>query len=459
MNEKEEYQPIGRRTDKNGKTYIKCENAKGNHKWYDSEKEEYVVGNPFKYDNIGIKEFDSKEKALKWIKKRINPEDDKKLWYINSSYELFKKYRKMPKYEQSTFILVRLSRPPETQDIAMMDVERYYEGKLINKSFPIQYTSIGKEFLVTLETPEYGTFSIKRLSLTQLIGDAKDYFALKYGKKKVVVFDSQTFPIEWREAHMLYSEKDKERGMEIPPNAFPLYKTDQRENVVGNPFIKNSQYHKTKGKIDLKINCSVTGEINCRCGQKKINDRNAHITEVVDVKATLRKLFTDHAVYTKFVINAIVDAILDEIKDRDVLIQRLLDNQVDIGNQVKLVIEGEKGEEIGNKLTVLLTKHIELAKEVITSAKSDKPELKKNVEALFKNSDEVSEFLTSLNPVILESSKMKEMFRTHNQFVIDMTNLRKYGKWKEEQEKFDAYYNQILDMSDHIYRALSTKSK
>ena len=190
--------------------------------------------------------------------------------------------------------------------------------------------------------------------------------------------------------------------------------------------------------------CPITGETDCKCGkpQYKISSMK------VDLKATLRKLFTDHAVYTKFVLNDIVDG----VSSVNAFLNRLLDNQVDIGNQLKAII----GEEAGNTLTYLLQQHIKLAGEVIKSAAGhdDENVLQRNVNELFENSNKVAEFLSSLNPEQLPYDVTESMFHTHNQFVIDMTISRLNGQHEEEQRLYDAYYNEILELSDAIYNAL-----
>ena len=189
--------------------------------------------------------------------------------------------------------------------------------------------------------------------------------------------------------------------------------------------------------------CPVTGETKCRCmGNKKLIDRMQ-----VDLKAALRKLFTDHGVYTKFVINGIVDGTQD-VSD---LVKRLLQNQVDIGNQLKPIL----GEEKGKRLTYLLLQHIELAAEVIKAAvKGDANLVENNKKKLFANSSRVAEFLTSLNPEKLPLAATKSMFDMHNQFVIDMTVNRIKKQFAEEIKLYDAYYNELLEMSDSIFTAL-----
>jgi len=166
---------------------------------------------------------------------------------------------------------------------------------------------------------------------------------------------------------------------------------------------------------------------------------------------TLRKLFTDHGFYTKFVINSIVDG----APDLEALLERLMQNQKDIGDQVKPIV----GEANGNRLTEVLSEHIRLAGEVIKAAKASTLEgrsttLKGKVRELFRNSDQVAELLSSFNPKALPYEDMVQMFREHNQFVIDMTMARLTKQYRLEIRILDAYYNQLLRMSDQIFFAL-----
>ena len=186
--------------------------------------------------------------------------------------------------------------------------------------------------------------------------------------------------------------------------------------------------------------CAVTGETKCKCAdpKPKVND--------IDLKSALRKLFTDHGVFTKFVANAIVDG----TQDVDALVPRLLQNQIDIGNQLKPIVGVEKGK----KASVLLMRHIELAAEVIKAAKGKSSTLNDQIAKLFSNSEEIAKFLTSLNPKKLPYSATKSMFDMHNQFVIDMTVARLSKEFQKEIKLYDAYYNELLQMSDSIYNAL-----
>lgn len=192
------------------------------------------------------------------------------------------------------------------------------------------------------------------------------------------------------------------------------------------------------------MHCARTGEQNCKClPQRKLPD--VHPLKV-DLKSVMRKLFTDHAVYTAFVLKSIVSG----LDDTSVFVPRLLQNQKEIGNGLKPII----GEEKGNTLTKLLTEHINLAAEVIKAGTKKDPSFQVKENKLFENSDRVAAFLTSLNPAKLPYSSTQHMFHTHNEFVVQMAVARIKKDYKSEQQLYDAYYNEMLEMSDMIYNAL-----
>lgn len=190
--------------------------------------------------------------------------------------------------------------------------------------------------------------------------------------------------------------------------------------------------------------CGITGEKRCRCGKETVK-----ITAMeVDLASTMRKLWTDHGVYTKFVLNSIVD----QTSDTAQLLPRLMANQTDIGEQLKCVV----GDELGDALTRALKEHIRLAGDVMKAAVSGESKLLAiSVDLLFANSRDVSTAISNLNPDKLPVVFVLAMFDEHNQFVIDMTTARIKGEYKREIELYDAYYNELLEMSDMIVAGLS----
>ncbi len=95
-----------------------------------------------------------------------------------------------------------------------------------------------------------------------------------------------------------------------------------------------------------------------------------------------------------------------------------------------------------------------MAGEVITAATNKSKDLNNKIKLLYQNSDQVAQTLTSLNPNLLPYNVTQKMFHDHNKFVIDMTVARIGGDFMKEQKLYDAYYNELLMMSDDIYHAL-----
>src|SRR2546425_3381906 len=87
----------------------------------------------------------------------------------------------------------------------------------------------------------------------------------------------------------------------------------------------------------------------------------AAATSALDFRNAMRKLWEDHVTWTRlYIVSAAAD-----LPDKDLTAQRLLQNQVDIGN----VIKPFYGDDAGNKLTALLKDHILGAADLIAAAK------------------------------------------------------------------------------------------
>src|SRR5881392_1307792 len=81
-----------------------------------------------------------------------------------------------------------------------------------------------------------------------------------------------------------------------------------------------------------------------------------------EFRAAMRKLWEDHITWTRlFIVSAVAD-----LPDKDATTQRLLQNQVDIGNAIRPYY----GDAAGDKLTALLKEHILGAAELVGAAKA-----------------------------------------------------------------------------------------
>jgi hypothetical protein len=196
------------------------------------------------------------------------------------------------------------------------------------------------------------------------------------------------------------------------------------------------------------MNCPVTGEIHCKCENNKNLDT---FKTTITTKETLRKLFTDHAVYTKFYI----ECASSDLPDLKVITDRLLDNQKDIGDFIKPIV----GNDNGNLVTKLLKEHILAAAGGVAALKSgNQDNIKNAVSKIFKNSEEVSKAISSLNPSGLPYDIVHKHFDEHNQYVIDIAKLHLEKKYSEEIKKYDAYYNHMLSFSDMLNNGLSKQT-
>src|SRR5436189_3466468 len=105
----------------------------------------------------------------------------------------------------------------------------------------------------------------------------------------------------------------------------------------------------------------------------------------------MRKLWEDHITWTRvFIISAAGD-----LPDKATATDRLLQNQVEIGNAIKPYY----GDAAGNKLTSLLKEHITIAAEVVAAAKAnDSAKLADANKRWYANGDQIVDLLRRTKP-------------------------------------------------------------
>ncbi|OBZ08407.1 glycosyltransferase [Bacillus sp. FJAT-27264] len=160
----------------------------------------------------------------------------------------------------------------------------------------------------------------------------------------------------------------------------------------------------------------------------------------VKLKEDLRKLWTDHVLWTRsYIVSALAG-----LEDKDKTLERLLKNQQDIGDAIKPFY----GEAAGNKLTKLLKEHILLAGKVLEAAKAGNgADLEKYNREWHRNADDIAKFLSSLNPNWSEKA-LKEMLYTHLQYVTEEVVARLGKKWDTDIAVFDKNLNHMLMLAD-----------
>jgi hypothetical protein len=157
----------------------------------------------------------------------------------------------------------------------------------------------------------------------------------------------------------------------------------------------------------------------------------------------MRKLWEDHITWTRLVIVSLAN----DLPDTQTTVDRLLQNQVDIGNAVKPFY----GEAAGDQLTALLTDHIVIAAEVIQAAKAgDTAAFDDALARWYENGDDIAEFLNAANPDNWPLEEMKEMMREHLDLTLQEAGTYLGGDFAASVAAYEDVHVQALEMADML---------
>jgi len=160
-------------------------------------------------------------------------------------------------------------------------------------------------------------------------------------------------------------------------------------------------------------------------------------------RLAMRKLWEDHIVWTRQVIVSAAAG----LPDLNFAVDRLMQNQVDIGNAVKPFY----GEAAGDKLISLLKEHISGAYEVLSAAKAgDNPRLDAASKAWYKNADDIAIFLSGANPHNWPVDHMKMHMKDHLDLTLAEAVARLQMKWADDVAAYERVHQQILGMADML---------
>ena len=162
----------------------------------------------------------------------------------------------------------------------------------------------------------------------------------------------------------------------------------------------------------------------------------------VNLKDGMRKLWTDHAVWTRMYI---IES-LNNSSAAGPAATRLLQNQVDIGNAIKPVY----GDAAGTQLTALLKEHILIAVDIINAVKAKNATAQAAAEAQWTtNADQIATFLAGANPN-WPVQTLKDLLHMHLSTTKDELVARYTMNYPADVAAYDAVYNHILTMSDAL---------
>jgi hypothetical protein len=161
---------------------------------------------------------------------------------------------------------------------------------------------------------------------------------------------------------------------------------------------------------------------------------------VIQLKYPMQKLWIEHAWWTR----SFIVSNLAGLKDQNLVLQRLLKNQEDLGN----IIKPYYGVEAGNKLTSLLKEHIVIAGKIIDAAKTnDQAKVDQFTKDWYRNADEIVAFLTSANPY-WNKKMLTDMFYTDLKLTTDEVVERLKGDWAADIKTADRNQAHLIHMGD-----------
>lgn len=160
------------------------------------------------------------------------------------------------------------------------------------------------------------------------------------------------------------------------------------------------------------------------------------------LKGDLRKLWTDHVMWTRlYIVSA-----LEGLDDQENVLARLLENQEDIGDFFKTYY----GEAAGNKLTELLKDHILIAGKVVDTAKSgNKANLEKFNKEWYKNADDIADFLSKANPN-WPKAELKKLLEIHLELITEDVAARLVKDWEASVDALDKGIDHIIMLADTL---------
>lgn len=157
----------------------------------------------------------------------------------------------------------------------------------------------------------------------------------------------------------------------------------------------------------------------------------------------MRKLWEDHTTWTRLVIVSIAN----NLPDSGPTVQRLLQNQDDIGDAIKPFY----GEAAGEQLSALLRDHILIAAEILQAAKAgDRAALEDAVARWYANADDIAGFLHAANPENWPLEEMQHMMHDHLDLTLQEATAYLEGDHEASIAAYDKIHIQILGMADML---------
>ena len=168
-------------------------------------------------------------------------------------------------------------------------------------------------------------------------------------------------------------------------------------------------------------------------------------SSAAELRTAMRKLWTDHVVWTRDYIVAAVD----DKPDAMAAANRLMRNQEDIGKAVGQYY----GSAAGQQLTSLLKDHISIAVDLIKAAKAGDKTAQQQADTRWQqNAVDIATFLSKANPRFWKRAELRAMLGEHLRLTTAEVVARLNRDWAADVAAYGRVHRHALGMAD----ALST---
>lgn len=169
---------------------------------------------------------------------------------------------------------------------------------------------------------------------------------------------------------------------------------------------------------------------------------NLIIDGVWSLRTGMRRLWADHAIWTRQYIVAAVAG----TPDAEQAAARLLRNQEDIGH----AIAPYYGDQAGAALTRYLKEHILIAVDLVAAAKDgDTARFNTFDRKWTRNARSIATFLSRANPYWSKKDVM-DLLELHLQLTKGEAVARLQGEWEADVAAFDEILTEMLTLSDAL---------
>ena len=161
-----------------------------------------------------------------------------------------------------------------------------------------------------------------------------------------------------------------------------------------------------------------------------------------DFHDDMRKLWEDHITWTRLAIVSFAG----DLDDLTPTLDRLLQNQSDIGDAIKPFY----GDAAGEALTDLLEEHILGAVAILQAASGGGGDLQDALDAWYDNGNEIADFLNAANPAFWPQDEMRLMMKEHLDLTLAEATARLGGDFNADIAAYEEIHEQILEMADML---------